>query len=94
MEKLYLFSGPEDQLMKLLDQELLKVEKRHIEWFSSRKAKNSINEPDCLKNHYFYYYDSQSREFQFGFSPDSELSENIKEECLLVFKTINNNYKK
>lgn len=63
---------------------LLEIETKHIEWFKNRKPKREDEEHDKLHNH--YYINKKIASIDFGFYNDSELPNDIKDECLDAFK--------
>lgn len=66
--------------------ELSEIENKYIEFFNKRPAKFSSDEHDKLHNHWILFNDNAL--IKFGFEPDSDIPDYIKEECNLVFTRI------
>ena len=65
---------------------LSQIEKTHIDFFKKRPARNEYGEHDRLHNHYGMI--NQYGRLTFGIMGDSELPEEIKNECIDTFNLI------
>jgi hypothetical protein len=63
--------------------EMIEIENRHIEFFNKRPPKFSSDEHDRLHDHWILYNDNAL--IKFGFGPDSDIPDYIKNECIDVF---------
>ena len=68
---------------------LNKIEENHIDFFKERPARNQYGDHDRLHNHYGMI--NQYGTLTFGIMGDSELPEDIKNECMNAFNSIWNN---
>lgn len=72
--------------MKQLKQGLIDIENKHLEYFKEKKSTLSFDKHDRLHNHYIM--NTNPLGVHFGFMADSDLKEEIKNECQNLFNKI------
>ena len=72
--------------MEKLNEGLLKIEEKYLEYFKERSSRNSFEEHDRLHNHYIMTTNPFG--CYFGFEAESDLKEEIKAECQMLFNEI------
>ena len=68
---------------KKLDEGLLKIEEKYIDFFKERPGKSIYEQYDKLHNHWTIFKPN-SDGFRFSINHDSDLPEYIKEECNIL----------
>jgi len=71
---------------KAFEEEMSRIEDKHLDFFKSREPRNETEEHDRLHNHYALR--TASGQVQFSFNQGSDLPEDIKNECREAFHRI------
>ena len=74
--------------IKLLNDGLLEIELKYIDYFKKRKPKYESEEHDRLHNHYMYI--TNPNRINFSFIKNTELDQKIINDCLSLFNSIFN----
>jgi len=90
---LELLGGREFYLkLEQADLALLEIEKKYSIYFQNQPKIVGTNEENKrLHDYWVMTYNSDSRKFLFAFRNDSDLPNYIRDECLMVIKTIFDN---
>jgi hypothetical protein len=83
-----LFGNGISEKSEKLEQSLLLIEEKHIEFFKSRPPKFEGELHDRLHNHWLMWEENSI--IKFGFDKDSTLPPSIQNECINCFKEIYN----
>lgn len=78
----FLYGEEYAEKIKSLENDLLKVEERHIDWFKNRQSEIPNQEHDRLHNHYTIYYDGSGIYFNFQ---TEDVPDEIQQQCLESF---------
>ncbi len=86
--KKLIFGNDASKKINQFNDGLKKIENSYFEYFEERKLKNNLDKHDCLSNHYMTT--SNIGGFIFKFNEESDLKEEIKVKCQVLFNSIFN----